>query len=164
MTVVVGVGDATGSRAAIEEAAQEARYRGARLVAVMAYHEDTALGAPAGRPVGTLETGADRQSAAADMLQQAVSGALGGEAGEVELRVAAGPPGRVLVDVAVSLDAGLIVLATRGDGTVARLLGTVNQFVLRNAPCPVLVVPETRRAEARRARAAAHQRPAGPAS
>ena len=31
--------------------------------------------------------------------------------------------------------------AARGDGAVSRLLGTVSQYVLRNAPCPVLVVP-----------------------
>jgi nucleotide-binding universal stress UspA family protein len=152
MTVVVGVGDATGSRTAIEYAATEARYRGTPLAAVMAYHEETSLGAPAARPLGTSQTGADRRRSAAELLWLAVSHALGDAAGEVDLRVVAGPPGRVLVDVASELDADLVVLATRGDGRVARLLGTVNQFVLRNAPCPVLVVPETHSAEARRAR------------
>lgn len=160
MTVVVGVGDATGSQTAIECAAAEAGYRGTPLTAVMAYHEDTTLGAPAARPVGTLETRADRRKSAADLLGLAVSHALGDAAGEVDLRVVAGPPGRVLVDTAGDLDADLIVLATRGDGTVARLLGTVNQFVLRNAPCPVLVVPETRTAQSRRSRLTARSRPA----
>jgi nucleotide-binding universal stress UspA family protein len=34
----------------------------------------------------------------------------------------------------------LLVLATRADGVLSWLLGS--QYVLRNAPCPVLLVPE----------------------
>src|SRR5712672_1830056 len=52
-----------------------------------------------------------------------------------------GGAGRVLVDAARTLNAQMIVLATRGE-TAARLLGAVSQYVLRHAPCPVLVVPE----------------------
>jgi nucleotide-binding universal stress UspA family protein len=40
------------------------------------------------------------------------------------------------------VDAQLIVLAARGDARMARVLGAVSQHVLRNAPCPVLVVPD----------------------
>ena len=43
----------------------------------------------------------------------------------------------------ISLVVGLLVLAGRGSAT--RLLGTVSQYVLRKAPCPVLVVPEAGR-------------------
>ena len=39
--------------------------------------------------------------------------------------------------------AQLLVLAGRGSASM--LLGTVSQYVLRKAPCPVLVVPETGR-------------------
>jgi nucleotide-binding universal stress UspA family protein len=39
------------------------------------------------------------------------------------------------------LDAVLIVLAARKEHSPSRLLGAVSQYVLRNAPCPVLVVP-----------------------
>lgn len=149
MTVVVGVGDVTESETAIRTAAQEARYRGTRLAAVMAYQQESVLGAPGGRPPGALSTGADRQETAAGTLQTAVRGALGDEADEVEQQVVPGLPGRVLVDTAWAAEADLVVLAARGDGTVARLLGTVSQFVLRNAPCPVLVVPERRAAMSR---------------
>jgi nucleotide-binding universal stress UspA family protein len=38
--------------------------------------------------------------------------------------------------------AQLIVLSTRGEATMARVLGAVSQHVLRHAPCPVLVVPD----------------------
>jgi len=40
------------------------------------------------------------------------------------------------------LDADLVVLATRTEYAPSRLLGAVSQYVLRNAPCPVLIVPE----------------------
>ena len=58
----------------------------------------------------------------------------------VELRTALGLAGRNLVDTARRVNAQLIVLA--GRGSTSMLLGTVSQYVLRKAPCPVLVVPE----------------------
>ena len=47
--------------------------------------------------------------------------------------------GRKIVETANKVNAQLIVLATRG--STSMLLGTVSQYVLRKAPCPVLVVP-----------------------
>jgi hypothetical protein len=46
-TVVVAVEETAASRAAIRLAAQEAGYREAPLIAVMAYSSNSALGAPA---------------------------------------------------------------------------------------------------------------------
>jgi nucleotide-binding universal stress UspA family protein len=57
----------------------------------------------------------------------------------VELLVVAGTAGRQIVEAAREVRAQLIVLATRG--SMSMLLGTVSQYVLRKAPCPVLVVP-----------------------
>ena len=50
-----------------------------------------------------------------------------------------GLAGRSLVDVARAVGAQLLVLA--GGGTASVLPGTTSQYVLRKAPCPVLVVP-----------------------
>jgi len=50
-------------------------------------------------------------------------------------------------DTARRVNAQLIVLA--GRGSISMLLGTVNQYVLRRAPCPVLVVPEGQEQQAR---------------
>lgn len=136
-TVVVGVDGTAGSGAAIRLAAQEARYREAALVAVMAYSEPP-LGAPAARPMATLRTAEDQRIAAETALQDAVADALGGRADEVELQALPGLAGRNLVDAARKADAQLLVLASRG--SAARLLGAVSQYVLRRAPCPVLVV------------------------
>jgi nucleotide-binding universal stress UspA family protein len=139
-TVVVGVEGGGGSRSAIKMAAHEARLRDAPLIAVMAYSGERVLAAPAARPVATLHTPADERSAAASALRDAVVDALGDEADKVELRTALGLAGRNLIDTARKVNAQLIVLA--GRGSTSMLLGTVSQYVLRRAPCPVLVVPE----------------------
>jgi nucleotide-binding universal stress UspA family protein len=55
-------------------------------------------------------------------------------------RIVADLPGRALVHVVQTVNAQLLVLAARQG--IARVLGTVSQYVLRNAPCPVLTVPE----------------------
>jgi nucleotide-binding universal stress UspA family protein len=143
-TVVVGVNGTAGSRAAIRLAAQEARYREATLVAVMAYSGEPAIGAPAARPMAILRTADDQRIATEAALQDAVADALGGQADQVELQALPGLAGRNLVEAARQANAQLLVLASRG--SAARLLGAVSQYVLRRAPCPVLVVSEAAKA------------------
>lgn len=138
-SVVVGVEDGGGSRTAIRLAAQEARFRHARLIAVMAYSGDRAVAA-AGGPAASLHMAGEERLVAESALRDAVVDALGEEADRVELRAALGLAGRNLVDTARRVNAQLIVLAGRGSASM--LLGTVSQYVLRKAPCPVLVVPE----------------------
>ena len=139
-TVLVGVEGGGHSRTTIKLAAQEARYRRAPLIAVMAYSGERALSAPAARPVATLRTAGEERLVAESALRDAVVDALGEDADKVELRTVLGLAGRNLVDTARKVNAQLIVLAGRGSATM--LLGTVSQYVLRRAPCPVLVVPE----------------------
>jgi nucleotide-binding universal stress UspA family protein len=138
-SVVVGVEDGGGSRTAIKMAAQEARFRHAPLIAVMAYSGDRAM-ALAGRPAASLGTAGEERLVAESALRDAVIDALGEEADRVELRTALGLAGRNLVDTARRVNAQLIVLASRG--STSMLIGTVSQYVLRKAHCPVLVVPE----------------------
>jgi nucleotide-binding universal stress UspA family protein len=139
-TVVVGVQEGGSSRTTIKLAAQEARYRHAPLIAVMAYSGDQELGAPVVRPVATVRAAGEERLVAESALRHAVVDALGDDADKVELRTALGLAGRNLVDTARKVNAQLIVLAGRGSASM--LLGTVSQYVLRKAPCPVLVVPE----------------------
>lgn len=142
MTVVVGVDGSPKSHAAIELAFQEARYRGSKLVAVMAYGGDNVRSAPAARPVSTLSSGTEMREITEVSLRQVVRDALGEQAAAVELRAVQGFPGHALVEVAQTERAQLVVLAARrADGAMSRLLGAVSQYVLRHAPCPVLVVP-----------------------
>jgi len=118
-TVLVGIGGSAGSRSAIRLAAEEAGYRGAELIAVMAYCGELALEAPGGGPVAALRTADDERAVAEAALRDTVADALGDQAEKVQLRT---------------------VLGSRGSASM--LLGTVSQYVLRKAPCPVLVVPE----------------------
>src|SRR5450755_3989166 len=121
MTVMVSIDGSAGTTAAIRLAAREAEYRQCPLVAVTAYSGQPVLGAPAARPVATLRTPADEQVEAEMMLRDAVDEALGEAAAGVELRGIRGLAGR---------------------GSMSLLLGAVSQYVLRHAPCPVLVVPD----------------------
>ena len=139
MTVMVGVKRSSGSGAAIRLAAQEARYRETTLIAVMAYPAERGW-SPAVKPGAERLTRADDRAVAEDLLHEAVSDALGDAAGRVEHQVVADLPGRALVHAAQTVNAQLIVLAARHG--IARVLGAVSQYVLHNAPCPVLTVPE----------------------
>ena len=142
MTVVVAVQDRAGSRAAIRAAAEEAALRQAKLIAISAYSNDGAVAAPAARPAGGgLRTADEARAGAEDVLRNALLDALGAEAARVELRVVRGLPGRSLVEAARTLGAELVVVGSRSEKAMSWLLGS--QYVFRNAPCPVLVVPDT---------------------
>jgi nucleotide-binding universal stress UspA family protein len=55
-------------------------------------------------------------------------------------RVIEGPPGPALCDHARAVRASAVVIGSRGRGGIKRaLLGSVSDFVVRNAPCPVVV-------------------------
>lgn len=57
-----------------------------------------------------------------------------------EQTVITGPPGPAICSLAASLDASVIVLGTRGNSGVRRaVLGSVSDFVVRNATCPVVI-------------------------
>jgi nucleotide-binding universal stress UspA family protein len=63
--------------------------------------------------------------------------------GDVEQQVREGGAGSALCRLASELDASVIVIGSRGRGRIKRaLLGSVSDHVVRNAPCPVLVVRE----------------------
>jgi nucleotide-binding universal stress UspA family protein len=100
VTVVAGVDGSANSYAAIRLAAQEAGYRQAPLIAVDGVQRQSRARAPGGQPVATLGTGADERAAAESSLREAVAGALGPQADQVQLRVMAGVPGRQLVEAA----------------------------------------------------------------
>ena len=139
MTILVGINRSDDSRAAIRLAAQEARYRNAPLIAIMAYPAERGW-SPAVRPGVSRLAPTDDRAVAEALLREAVSDALGDEANGVRYQAVAGVPGRALVNAALRANAQLIVLATRHG--VARALGAVSQYVLLNASCPVLVVPQ----------------------
>ncbi len=138
MTVVVGVDNSPASRAALELAAQEARWRQAPLVAVSAF--EPPLGAAvAGYPAAAMHTEGEQKATAESELRAAVDDTLGGQGIQADLRVSAGLAGRVIIETARQTNAQLVVLAAHPARSV--LPGTVSQYVLLKARCPVTIVP-----------------------
>ena len=136
MTVVVGVDNSPASRAALELAAQEARWRQASLVAVSAFEPPLGTG---GYPAAAMHTEGEQKATAESELRAAVDETLGEQGIQADLRVSAGLAGRVIIETARETNAQLVVLAAHPGRSV--LPGTVSQYVLLKARCPVTIVP-----------------------
>jgi nucleotide-binding universal stress UspA family protein len=139
-TVVVGVDGSEGGDAALEFAAGEAAFRGARLRIVSAWHVPAvAYGGGFGPPMDSATWDAFRQRAeqiaddalaAAKKLQPSL---------EAEALVTEGQPADVLLDQAD--DATLLVVGRRGlGGFKSLLLGSISHQVVQHATCPVVIV------------------------
>jgi nucleotide-binding universal stress UspA family protein len=62
--------------------------------------------------------------------------------GEARRRIAIGDPASEIIDVAREIDAHVIVMPSRGKTGLRRwMIGSVAEKVVRQAPCPVLVLP-----------------------
>lgn len=137
---VVGVGfdDSPESRLAVEWAADLARRSGASL-RLLAVHSLL--------PFGGLAAGGDWGTTAVNgVLGAELQSALEALAGElqsdlaVESRLLRGDAPRALAQQSEELD--LLVLGSRGYGPVKSvLLGSVSSQVIKDAECPVLIVP-----------------------
>jgi nucleotide-binding universal stress UspA family protein len=98
---------------------------------------DASSGWIAGRPGQRIDQlRAGREQAAQGLV------AKGREAGvRVSFLIWEGNAGEAIVDVATSEAVDLVVVGSHGRGSMGRLLiGSVSDFVVRHAPCPVLVV------------------------
>jgi nucleotide-binding universal stress UspA family protein len=144
-TIVVGVDGSAASLEALEWAADEARLRGAKLVALHSWvfvpaapiGDPGMIAIPAGDLAGQLE--AESEAARAE-LSESISATLGAAAGvEVEARLVEGDAGDALV--AASAGADLVVVGSHGrSGLRAAILGSVSRQVVDHAHCPVVVV------------------------
>ena len=144
-TIVVGVDGSDASHEALRWAAEEARLRDARLVAVHVWSfvpaapigDPGMLAMPAGDLAGQLSAESD---AATSALESAVTDALGADhTVEIDRKVVEGDAGEALV--AEATDADLIVVGSHGrTGLKAALLGSVSRHVVDHSPCPVVVV------------------------
>lgn len=149
--VVVGLDDSPHAEAALRAALAEADRRGGRVEAVLAY--DTPNYWSDMYAVMTAPPGRTREQAL-ERAEAFVADALGDEAEAVDVVVADGPPGEVLVQHAVG--AVLLVVGSRSRSTLAGMvLGSVALHCVIHGPCPVMVVrPEPEPARDRSAGAA----------
>jgi nucleotide-binding universal stress UspA family protein len=124
------------SSAATEEAFELAERLGASLLVVSVIDPGSLL-LPGGRfRVRVDQVRESREQAAQALVER------GREAGvTVSFLVWTGDPGDMIVSAAEAEHADMIVVGSHGRGAVGRLfLGSVSEHVVRNAPCPVLVV------------------------
>jgi nucleotide-binding universal stress UspA family protein len=133
--VVVGIDGSGRSRQALAWAARWAKLTGEPLVALVAWHYPIAWGWAVPSPEDF-----DAETAARQMLESVVAQVLGPDPGiEVTTVVVSGHPATVLVER--SEQASLVVVGCRGHGEFAgMLLGSVSEFVVTHARCPVVVV------------------------
>lgn len=144
-TIVVGVDGSEASVEALRWAVDEARLRGARVVALHAWvfvpaapiGDPGMIAIPAGDLAGQLE--AETEAARAE-LTDAVARVLGTEPDvEVVQRLTEAEAGEALVEE--SKEADLVVVGSHGrSGLRAAILGSVSRHVVDHAHCPVVVV------------------------
>jgi nucleotide-binding universal stress UspA family protein len=132
--IVVGVDGFESSRAALRWAIHQAKLTGAVVEAVTAWQ------IPAGTGLVPMADMPDYADDARTVLAGAITEMCTTDT-EVEIRprVVHGRAAQVLVDEAEGAE--LLVVGCRGHGGLAEaLLGSVGQFCVHHAPCPVVVL------------------------
>jgi nucleotide-binding universal stress UspA family protein len=137
--IVVGVDGSDGSKLALRWAVQEARWRGAKVVAVGAWEYPYIYAGPA--DMVPLTPWKEQGPEVLQMLNAEIAAVLAEESPvEVEARVEEGPAARVLLDAAEG--AALLVVGSRGRGGFrGLLLGSVSMQCAHHASCPVVIIP-----------------------
>jgi nucleotide-binding universal stress UspA family protein len=140
--IVVGVDGSRFSREALRWALAEATLRDCAVRALMVVHAPpvVAAGPPAGTGLGAMlpeEPAQDRLS----LLETTVHDVLAGhDDPRLTTELLRGGPPEVLCDE--SRNAQLLVLGSRGHGQLFdAVLGSVSQYCVRHASCPVVVIP-----------------------
>ena len=124
------------SASATEEAFDLAGRLGARLL-VVSVIDPGSLKLAGGRFRARIDQVRERRERLAQVLVE-----RGREEGlAVSFLVWTGDPGDMIVEAAEAEHADMVLVGSHGRGPVGRLLlGSVSEHVVRNAPCPVLVV------------------------
>jgi nucleotide-binding universal stress UspA family protein len=133
--IVVGVDGSTSSTAALEWAVSQAEATGASLQAFMAWDWMTTYGWGFVIPPD-LDPAADSARA----LERALGPVRNAHPGlALESSLVEGPAAKLLVEASSGAD--LLVVGNRGHGELVEiLLGSVGEYCVAHAPCPVVVV------------------------
>ena len=144
--IVVGVDGSDGSHLALAWALDEARRRGASVLAVMAWHDPYTI---IGRPLPAEAAGGELDQLRA-VLARAVADAQAaapGPAVSIRALIRTGQPADVLAGAAAGAD--LLVVGSRGRGGFrGLLLGSVSQRCAQVTPVPLVIVPASAGADA----------------
>jgi nucleotide-binding universal stress UspA family protein len=139
--IVVGVDGSPSSRAALRWAVRQAALTGGAAEAVIVRHAPTSTGMIGGFGQSPAET-AD-EGVVADEARQRLDAIINEEVkpddrNKVRARVFDGHPAEALM--AAAADADILAVGSRGHGGFAEvLLGSVGQYLVHHANCPVLI-------------------------
>ena len=137
--IVAGIDASPTAKEALRAALYEATLRGTRLRAVHAWSRVAPVAMTGPGYVGAFDIRAV-QHEAESTLRTIVRTVAGDRAAQIEQVLAEGPAGEAIIEHA--RDAELIVVGSRGLGAFSGMvLGSVSQYVLHHARCPVLVIP-----------------------
>jgi nucleotide-binding universal stress UspA family protein len=124
------------SASATEEAFELASRLGASLLVVSVIDPGSLL-----LPGGRFRVRVDQVRERREQLAQELVERGRAEGIDVSFLVWTGDPGDMIIEAAEAEHADMILVGSHGRGAVGRLfLGSVSEHVVRNAPCPVLVV------------------------
>lgn len=136
--ILIGVDGSETARHALEWALEEARARGLPLEVVHAWQMVYAVEPLAG--AGAMQFSPTDLAADARVCLDAVVDAAAIDGVAITRTVVEGAPGRALVEHADG--AAMIVVGRHGHHPIlAKLLGSVAEYVVHHATCPVVVVP-----------------------
>ena len=131
-TIVLGVDGSPSSKAALRWAVWHAELTGGSITALMAWD------VPA---IYNWEPPEDAVATTARRLAEVIQETVGEPPVEIHREVAEGHPARALLDAAEEAGADLLVLGKRGRGGFTEaLLGSVSQYCVHHARCPVVIV------------------------
>ena len=141
------------SFSAVQYAAHLAEGQAAKLTILHVPQTTTLLFTDFAPPVDLLSLDRTIEAAARETLESWVRRHIKGKGG-VRVVIRAGVTHEIICKAAVDAGASLIVMATHGRKGIGHvILGSVTERVLREAPCPVLVVrppsPPARKAKAK---------------
>lgn len=143
--ILVATDGSDSAEPAVSQAIELARSTGAKLVVAYARHAPLPV---LGEPV--YQRSLSRELRLAQETTALAATRACGAGVEVEVEVVEGNPAERILELARVRDVDLIVVGSRGLGTLAgTLLGSVSREILRHADRPVLVA--TRRVARRRA-------------
>jgi nucleotide-binding universal stress UspA family protein len=138
--IVVGVDGSDASKDALRWAVEDARARGAEVVALCAYEvpvpaPDAAPAPPVDLPALVAEAHANAQQLATEIVDEVVGNAASVDVAPIAVEEA---PAKALLDA--SRDADLLVVGSHGHGLSGLFLGSVSLECAQHAACPVVIV------------------------
>jgi nucleotide-binding universal stress UspA family protein len=137
--IVVGIDGSDASKAALRWAVEDARARGAEVVALHAYEvvvavTDAVPTAPVDLFALTAETHDDAQQFVTKVVDEVVGKSVSVDVAPIAVEDS---PAKALLDAA--RDADLLVVGSHGHGLSSLFLGSVSLECAQHAACPVVI-------------------------